>query len=475
MTKKTLFWLRNDLRVSDNPALYEAAKNGPVMIVYILDDESAQSFKMGSASRWWLYHSLLMLNGNLENKLNVYKGHAIDIILNLIQIYQFDAVYWNRCYEPWRIQDDGKLKARLKESGIECKSFNASLLWEPMEVLKSDETPYKIFTSYAKQCQKTKSPRQPLPRPEKLSLIKDFKNRAEVRDLDLLPSIKWYSFMESHWVIGEEGAHLALSKFLENGLQNYQDNRDFPAKNNVSRLSPYLHFGEISPHQIWQAVQAKTMNNDIPLKDTDHFLRELSWREFSYYLLYHFPNLPRQNLQRKFDKFPWKNQPKFLEAWQQGQTGYPIVDAGMRELWKTGYMHNRVRMIVGSFLVKNLLIHWHCGEDWFWDCLVDADLASNSASWQWVAGSGTDATPYFRIFNPITQGEKFDPEGTYIREFIPELALLPNKYLFKPWEAPIAILKTAGIVLGETYPKPIVDLKASRQRALEAFSMLQKT
>jgi len=474
MTKKTLFWLRNDLRLSDNPALYEAAQNGSVMVVYILDDECPQSFKMGSASRWWLHHSLLTLNENLENKLNIYKGHAANIILSLIQTDQFDAIYWNRCYEPWRIQDDVKLKATLKENGIECKSFNASLLWEPMEVLKSDETPYKIFTSYAKQCQKTKPPRQPLPRPKKLSLIKDLKNSTEVKDLDLLPSIKWYSLMESCWVIGEEGAHLALSEFLESGLQNYQNGRDFPAKKQVSRLSPHLHFGEISPHQVWHAVQAKNMANDIPLQDTDHFLKELCWREFSYYLLYHFPHLPRQNLQRKFDKFSWQNAPKLLKAWQRGQTGYPIVDAGMRELWKTGYMHNRVRMIVGSFLVKNLLIHWHHGEDWFWDCLVDADLASNSASWQWVAGSGTDAAPYFRIFNPITQGEKFDPEGTYTREFVPELSLLPNKYLFKPWEAPISVLNTAGIVLGETYPKPIVDLKVSRERALEAFSMLQK-
>ncbi len=473
MTQKTLFCFRQDLRLTDNPSFYAACQNGPVMAIYILDDITPQSFKMGGASRWWLHHSLSMLEKQLDYQLNFYQGRSQDIILGLLEEQKFDAIYWNRCYEPWRMAHDADTKAKILKRGVDCKSFNGSLLWEPMDVVKSDGTPYKVFTPfYRNGCLKARLPRHPLEKPAKVDLIKDNNNSTELKDLNLLDPIKWYSSMEPHWTIGEEGAQARLKTFLDSGLQNYKEGRDFPAKNHVSRLSPHLHFGEISPHQVWSAIQAITIEGTLSLTDIDHFRSELGWREFSYSLLYHFPDLPRQNFQKKFDAFSWQTNSELLRAWQRGKTGYPIVDAGMRELWQTGYMHNRVRMITGSFLVKNLLLHWHHGEDWFWDCLVDADLASNSASWQWIAGSGADAAPYFRIFNPVTQGEKFDPQGMYTRKFVPELAQLPDRYLFKPWEAPESILKTAGVVLGETYPKPIVDLKKSRMTALEAFSLL---
>ncbi len=471
MTDKiTIFWFRQDLRLSDNPGFFEASQNGSVLPIYISDNETPYKFKMGGASRWWLHHSLNSLNKSLDDKLNVYQGSAKEQLLNIIKTNRVNAVYWNRCYEPERIRDDTEIKEELTQLGIECKSFNGSLLWEPWDVLKKDDTYYKVFTPFYRNGRlQAKAPRIPLPAPRNIKLIKDNQSLT-ISDLNLLPTISWDKKMESYWEIGEDAAHKKIHAFLEGGLQNYKEYRNHPAKPNVSRLSPHLHFGEISPNQAWHAAQhyghAHRLENDL-----DCFLSELGWREFSYYLLYHFPDLPSKNFQSKFDHFPWQNNDAFLKVWQQGKTGYPIVDAGMRELWQTGYMHNRVRMIVASFLVKNLGIHWRQGADWFWDCLVDADLASNSASWQWVAGSGADAAPYFRIFNPILQGEKFDPDGNYTRRFVPELKNIPNKYLFSPWKAPEHVLKSAGITLGTTYPKPIVDLEQSRDRALQAFKM----
>lgn len=469
MTDKiTIFWFRQDLRLSDNPGFFEAAQNGSVLPIYILDNEPPCKFKMGGASRWWLHHSLNSLNKSLDGKLNIYTGPTKDVLQTLIKSNNISAVYWNRCYEPERIRDDTEIKAELTQLGIECKSFNGSLLWEPWEVLKKDHTYYKVFTPfYRNGCLQAKAPRIPLPKPENIKCIKDNQSLT-ISDLNLLPTIPWDKKMESYWEIGEGAAQRKLHTFLEGGLQNYKEYRNHPSKPNTSRLSPHLHFGEISPNQAWHAAQhyghAHRLENDL-----DCFLSELGWREFSYYLLYHFPDLPSKNFQSKFDHFPWQYADAFLNVWQQGKTGYPIVDAGMRELWQTGYMHNRVRMIVASFLVKNLGIHWRQGADWFWDCLVDADLASNSASWQWVAGSGADAAPYFRIFNPILQGEKFDPDGDYTRRFVPELKNIPNKYLYNPWKAPEHVLKTSRVVLGTTYPRPIVDLEKSRDRALQAY------
>lgn len=467
----TVFWFRQDLRLSDNPGFTEAVKKGPVLPIYILDDEGAGEFKMGGASRWWLHHSLTKLNESLNNQLRVFKRNPREILEKLCQDYTVAAIYWNRCYEPWRIRVDSHIKSLFKDKNIECRSFNGALLWEPWDVLKKDATSYKVFTPYYRRgCLVAGAPRKPLPLPDKIDFA-DAKRELSIEDLNLMPRVHWYDQMEACWQIGEASAQNRLGDFLDQGLRGYKEKRNFPDKPNVSRLSPHLHFGEISPNQVWYAAQTKGQLEGGG-EDLDCFLSELGWREFSYYLLYHFPELPVKNFQSKFDGFPWRSSDSLLKAWQTGLTGYPIVDAGMRELWQTGYMHNRVRMIVGSFLVKNLRLHWHLGEEWFWDCLVDADLASNSASWQWVAGSGADAAPYFRIFNPVIQGEKFDPEGAYTRRFVPELANLPSQYLFKPWEAPDAVLRASGIVLGKTYPLPIVDLAKSRDGALEAYRSL---
>lgn len=463
-----IFWFRQDLRLSDNPGLVEAVKSGKVLAIYILEDEDAGEFKMGGASRWWLHHSLGRLNESLGGKLNVYEGKAKDVILRVVEEHGIKSVYWNRCYEDWRIKRDKDIKEALRKKGVEAESFNGSLLWEPWEVLKSDKTFYKVFTPfYRNGCLKAKKPREVIVKPKKMELVID-KKSLKIEQLGLLPKIHWYEGMEEIWEVGEEGAKKRLKRFLKEGLEGYKEGRNYPNNEHVSRLSAHLHFGEISINEVWhRAKEIEGLASDV-----DCFLSELAWREFSYYLLYHFPELPKKNFQKKFDNFSWEYDEEFLKAWKTGKTGYPIVDAGMRELWETGYMHNRVRMIVGSFLVKNLLLDWREGARWFLDCLVDADLASNSFGWQWVAGSGADAAPYFRIFNPVLQGEKFDSEGEYTRRFVPELSKLPKKYLFKPWEAPEAVLKAAGVILGETYPKPIVNLERSRNRALRAYDHL---
>ena len=463
-----IHWFRQDLRITDNPSLETAAEFDAVLPIYILDDENSQEFKMGSASRWWLHNSLQSLNESLDGKLSIYSQNPEIVIQELLKKYEVKAVFWNRCYEPWRIDRDIDIKAYLDDKNIENKSFNSHLLWEPWEISKDDGTPYRVFTPYYKKgCLNAEEPRLPS-KNLKIDTIFYDQDCEQIDTLDLLPRINWYSQIQEAWKPGEEGAQKRLDQFLEEGLLDYKEGRNYPFKKNVSRLSPHLHFGEISPNEVWYQAKTKESVSGIQ-KSLEHFLSELGWREFSYYLLYHFPSLPKQNFQAKFNKFPWIKNESFLESWQKGETGYPIVDAGMRELWQTGYMHNRLRMVVGSFLVKNLLIDWREGEDWFWDCLVDADLASNSAGWQWVAGSGADAAPYFRIFNPVTQGLKFDPEGEYTKKYVPELKLLPNKFLFSPWEAPKEILEKAGIELGKDYPEPIVDLKYSRELALEAF------
>jgi len=473
MIKKiAIHWFRQDLRLSDNPALTEATKHGLVLPIYILDEGETQGRVIGCASRWWLYNSLRSLNESLEGKLSLYSGDPLEIMQSLIRRHPIQAVYWNHCYESWQLERDKNLQDQLENSGVSVKIYNGSLLWEPWEIKKEDDTPYKVFTPfYKKGCLNAREPREPLPELKNVQwYCDDSEESLSLNELKLLSDKSWYHKLESYWDIGEEGAQQRLESFLAEGLEHYKKGRDLPAKNYVSRLSPHLHFGEISPNQLWYKVRSLGENEHI-----DHFCSELGWREFSYSQLYYNPDLSKKNLQAKFDLFPWdKNNNSALLAWQKGKTGIPMVDAGMRELCQTGYMHNRVRMIAASFLVKNLLIHWHHGERWFWDCLVDADLANNAASWQWVAGCGADAAPYFRIFNPVSQGRKFDPDGEYVRRFVPEIAALPDKYLFSPWEAPEDALRDAGIRLGDTYPGPIVDLKESRQKALEAFNSLKR-
>ncbi|GJL62810.1 MAG: deoxyribodipyrimidine photo-lyase [Nitrospirales bacterium] len=426
---------------------------------------------MGAASRWWLHESLKALDHTLDGKLCFQVGAALKVFKNLIKESGAKSIYWNRCYEPWRIERDHEIEEIFSRQDIKIQTFNGSLLFEPHTTRKENGTPYRVFTPFYKNgcLGHGDEPREPQKRPKSLSLTTH--HGLALNDLELLPTISWYKKLEKYWQPGEAGAQTRLKEFLKKGLKDYKEGRNHPARNNVSRLSPHLHFGEISPNEVWYAAKTK-MGAEGWRKDGETFLSELGWREFSNNLLYHSPELPRKNLQKKFNAFPWRTAPKDLQRWKQGQTGFPIVDAGMRELWETGYMHNRVRMIVGSFLVKNLMLHWHHGEDWFWDTLVDADLANNSASWQWIAGCGADAAPYFRIFNPVTQGQKFDEGGNYVQRFVPELAHMPLKYLHRPWEAPEKVLKEAGIELGVDYPLPIVDLKNSRTRALSTFSKL---
>jgi deoxyribodipyrimidine photo-lyase len=473
-----IVWFRNDLRISDNPALFEAVKSGNILPIYILDNEEALESKIGGASRYWLHNSLESLNKSLDNKLNIYVGNPINILLDLIKSQKFNikSLFYNKIYEPFHIQNDKEIENKLKGLGVEIKSFNCSLLWDPEDVKKSDGTIYKVFTPfYRNGCANAKKPREPLSIPLEMKIIYDVKNKTQISNLKLLPTIEWYKEIEEIWEIGEKAAQNKLYYFLDNYAGDYKEKRNYPSINGTSKLSPYLHFGEISPNQIYYAALSELEKYPAKYIGIDCFLSEIGWREFSYYLLYHFPDFPNKNFQKSFDNFPWEYDEKLFEAWSKGITGYPIVDAGMRELYRTGYMHNRVRMIVASFLVKNLMINWQYGASWFQEHLLDADLASNSASWQWVAGSGADAAPYFRIFNPVLQGEKFDLNGEYTKKYVPELNLLPNKYLFKPWEAPKEILEKARIILGTTYPKPIVDINISRKKALDAYKRVSSS
>ncbi len=464
-------WFRQDLRLTDNPAWRAACESGrPVLPVYVLDDESAGEWRMGAASRWWLHQSLASLDGSLQGHLSLHRGRADDVIADLVRRTGASSVLWNRCYEPWRIARDKTIKQQLADDGVEAQSFNGSLLFEPHTVRTGAGGPYKVFTPFWRRgCLGSgREPGDPLSAAQPSAYAVDV--RAVALDaLELLPPTRWYDEMAATWSPGEEGAMRRLGAFLSEGLAGYRDGRNRPDLEHVSRLSPHLHFGEVSPRQVWHAARHAMAAAGLE-QDGDVFLSEIGWREFSNNLLYHWPHLPATPLQPRFAAFDWREDTGQLDAWRHGRTGYPIIDAGMRQLWRTGYMHNRVRMLVGSFLVKNLRLHWHHGERWFWDTLVDADLANNSASWQWIAGCGADAAPYFRIFNPVTQGQKFDPDGDYVRRYVPELGQLPKNCIHDPWNAPANVLAQAGIRLGTDYPEPIVDLKASRQAALDAFA-----
>jgi deoxyribodipyrimidine photo-lyase len=460
---KSIIWFRNDLRIKNNPALHDAVKNGEILAIYIYDSNE----DIGQASKYWLHNSLKSLNKDLNNKLNFYSGKPLQILNKLIKKFDITNIYWNRCYDPYSIKRDSEIKTKIKKQKIEVNSYNGSLLFEPWEIKKGNDDFYKIFTPFYKSCITNHlQPNPPIKNQTPKKYIND-KDSLNIDDLKLLPKKDWYKKFDKIWNISEKSAHKKLDDFIKNKLSNYKNGRDFPALNSVSELSPYLHFGLISPHQVFHKINSLRKS-----EQTEHFIRELIWREFSYYQLYHQPQIINRNLRPKFNNFKWANSDKLLQSWQQGKTGIPIVDAGMRQLWQTGYMHNRVRMIVGSFLVKNLRLHWKHGAEWFYDKLLDADIASNSASWQWVAGTGIDSSPYFRIFNPITQSQKFDKDGEYIRKYVPELSKLPNKYLFEPYITPDDILKKCNIKMGETYPMPVVDLKESRKKALDCFKKI---
>ncbi len=461
-------WFRSDLRIKDNPALAAAAAtNRPVIPVFILDDVHPGKWAPGGASRWWLHQSLSALRKSAP--VVCLRGDARETLIAFVKDTGAESVFWNRCYEPWSIVRDKKIKTALKEMGIATESFNGSLLFEPWEIMNKTGSPYKVFSPYAHAC--FSKPIRP-PDDTKIKVKwKDISSQNSIGSLGLMPKIEWYKGIEKIWAPGERGAAGKLKAILEDTVLDYSSRRDFPAQEGTSRLSPHLHFGEVSPHAVWHAVSRHfTALKSSPAAQP--FLRQLIWREFSWYLLYHFPGLPEKPWNPKFASFSWLENDVFLKRWQQGQTGYPIVDAGMRQLWQTGWMHNRVRMIAGSFLVKNLLLDWRLGEKWFWDTLVDADLGNNASGWQWIAGCGADAAPYFRIFNPVLQSKKFDPHGQYIKSFVPELHNIPDKYIHAPWTAPADILKKSGIVLGNSYPQPIVDHALARTRALEAYKRL---
>ena len=461
-------WFRQDLRLSDNPALSAASNHENLLPIYILDKDNSGENYLGAASKFWLHHSLEALKKSFGGKLWIASGNPIEILSNLIETYSIKAVYWNRCYEPWRIKRDKNIKNELSKKNLIVKTYNGSLLWEPWEIRKDDGSPYKVFTPfYRKAFSNSISPRRPLKIKVNKNIFYIADKNVSIAELNLLPNNPWVSKIKHHWKIGEKAAAARFSQFMKHGIEDYQIARDFPSVPSLSRISPYLHFGEISPNHLWYGARLKGNNTQADL-----FCKQLGWREFSYSQLYYNPDLPKENLQTKFDNFPWENNVFGFEAWTKGITGIPLVDAGMRELWNTGYMHNRVRMIVGSFLVKNLLIHWRKGERWFWNTLVDADLANNAAGWQWVAGCGADAAPYFRIFNPVSQAKKFDPEGRYIRKYLPELSKIPDRFLFSPWEAPEDVLANAGVELGVNYPLPVVDLKFSRERALKSYKLI---
>lgn len=473
-----IVWFREDLRLADNPALAAAvAAGGPVVCVYIRETGVDGAREMGGAARWWLNRSLGALSQSLEaigGGLTQRTGAAQEVLASLAKETGAAGIYWNRRYgEPERSQD-AALKAAFKETGLSVTSFNARLLMEPWQLKTGSGGYYKVFTPFWRALQASYVAPAAIAAPKK---IKSLQAESEsLADWKLHPSQPdWSHGIADEWTPGEDGARERLSDFLDGPINGYADNRNRPdLEDSSSRLSPHLRFGEIGPAQIWRSVMAGIDAGRIDARNAKVFLSEIGWREFSHVLLHFNPDLARANYNPNFDRMPWRFDNAALRAWQRGETGYPVVDAGMRQLWHTGWMHNRVRMIVASFLTKHLLLPWQAGEEWFWDTLVDADAAANPASWQWTAGSGADAAPYFRVFNPITQGSKFDETGDYVRHWCPELAAMPDKFLHAPFLAPPAVLAEAGVVLGETYPDPIVDHSAARERALEAYKQIRQ-
>jgi deoxyribodipyrimidine photo-lyase len=463
-----IVWFRYDLRLENNQALYNASLNNqPILPIFIIDKHV---LSLGKCNLVWLYHSLTNLDKLCHNKLMILEGDSIEIIDKLIAKYAITNIYYNKVYEPNYLLMDKKLELTIREKycdQINIDSFNSSLLFEPSSIKNKSGGNYNVFTPFYKCCLENINLIDDLLPNIKINFVNNITITKNITSLITIANQKWAIDIVKNWQIGSEYTLTKFSNFLQNLIVNYKIGRDIPSINAVSKLSPHIHFGEISVNQIYHNIKSYMIDVNY-----EHFFRELCWREFSYNILFYNNRLPFDNINKKFDNFSWDNNIDLYNKWTRGNTGIPIIDAGMRELWQTGYMHNRVRMIVGSFLVKNLLVHWHYGAKWFNDCLFDASIASNSASWQWVSGCGVDAAPYFRIFNPILQGQKFDSEGIYIKKYIPELSNLSTEYLFNPWLAPQDILAKASIKLGIDYPYPIIDLSQSRNRALEIYQSL---
>jgi deoxyribodipyrimidine photo-lyase len=480
MNSSTVLWLRADLRLADNPALQAAlTRGGAVVPVYVWSPDEEGDWPPGAASRWWLHQSLRALAGQLRAlgaRLVIRRGPTLETLRTLAKETGATAVFWNRRYEPAVMARDAKVAEMLRRDGLAVENFNATLLHEPWTIQNQSGRPFQVFTPFWRHCLSQPDPDQPLPAPKSLSAPAKWPKSLALSELGLEPEINWTAGMRAVWQPGETGATENLRRFLSQAFENYPDQRNRPDVAGTSRLSSHLHFGEIGPRQVWHAVRQMAVRRGLPAAKWrgSQFLAEVGWREFAYHLLFHFPHTPDEPLRPEFIKFPWRKDAAGLAAWRKGTTGYPVVDAGMRELWATGWMHNRVRMIVASFLVKDLLLPWPEGARWFWDTLVDADLASNTLGWQWSAGCGADAAPYFRIFNPTSQGEKFDPRGDYVRRWCPELAKLPDQWIHRPHEAPPELLRAAGVKWGRTYPRPIVNHATAREAALAAFSEIRR-
>jgi len=468
-----LVWLRRDLRLADNPALFAAAQNAAggqlgLLPIYIWAPEEEDPWAPGAASRWWLHHSLIALAGEFGGigiPLAVSRGPSLPALLSLAAKSGATSVYWNSLPEPLAQRRDEAVVAGLAAHGMEWRSFpQANYLHDPAAETNAQGSGYQVFTPFYKHRLRALPPPAPLPAPKPRIAPAIQPPTTAISDLGLLPAIPWDKGLASTWHPGEAGAMARWRSFKRKALASYGTRRDFPAQAGISGLSPHLHFGEIGPRTLWHAVAGLA---------AEPWQRQLEWREFAFHLLHHFPQTPRQPLRAAFAAFPWRKDKASLLAWQKGRTGYPLVDAGMRELWATGFMHNRVRMVAGSFLVKHLLLPWQAGARWFWDTLVDADLANNTLGWQWIAGCGADAAPYFRVFNPVLQSKKFDPQGEYIRHWIPELSALPAPWIHEPASAPPLELALAGVELGVNYPHPIIGHEVGRSRALAAWRSLQ--
>ncbi len=471
-----ILWIRRDLRLTDHPAFHAAAQhNVPIYPIFIWSPDEEGDWAPGGAHQWWLHHALETFGASLKKlglPLILRKGQSLEEIKRLCSETGAGAVYWNARYEPSGQEIDAQVLEVLSESGIAVKTFEGQLLHNPDAIQTGSGKPYQVFTPFWKKLQEEMHVDPPLPAPQlsKQHVPDNPPSTLPLEALNLLPSIDWAAGLRATWTPGEAQAKKRLQLFIDQSLESYPTQRDYPYDDGTSLMSPYLHNGEISPRTVWHTVLEKGASAPDASRS---YLREIAWREFSYHLIHHFPLTPSKNLKSKFDAFPWANNALSLQQWQKGETGYPIVDAGMRQLWHTGWMHNRVRMIAASFLTKHLLLPWQEGARWFWDTLVDGNLANNTMGWQWSAGSGADAQPFFRIFNPITQGARFDPKGVYVRKWVPELQKVPDKFIHSPWTTPPEVLRHLGITLGETYPMPIVDHKGARARALSAYEKIR--